>query len=126
MKKHILILTLLVAAFSLHAQERSITATIDADTTGAPISKYIYGQFIEHIAGIINNGIWAEMLEDRKFFNPIVRTQEKPEDSPPWRDRIRRWEPVGHDTSVIMDKNNPYTGEHSPLIKLDAAGTVSD
>ncbi len=122
MIKRILILTLLFAAFSLQAQEISIKTTIDADTTGAPISKYIYGQFIEHIGGIINTGIWAEMLEDRKFFNPIVHTQEKPKDTPPWRGRIRRWEPVGPDVSVIMDENNPFTGEHSPLIKLDASG----
>ncbi len=122
MIKHILISTLSLAAFSLPAQELSITATIDADRTHAPISKYIYGQFIEHIGGIINNGVWAEMLEDRKFFHPIVHTKEQPEDSRPWRGRVRRWEPVGSDTSIAMDTVNPYTGEHSPLIKLDASG----
>jgi alpha-N-arabinofuranosidase len=41
---------------------------IDADKTGAPMSKYIYGQFIEHLGRCIYQGIWAEMLEDRKFF----------------------------------------------------------
>ena len=35
----------------------------------APMSKYIYGQFIEHLGRCIYGGIWAEMLEDRKFFD---------------------------------------------------------
>src|ERR1035441_224238 len=55
------------------AQVPPIEATIDAGKTGAPISKYVYGQFIEHIAGIINNGIWAEMLDDRKFYRSEER-----------------------------------------------------
>jgi alpha-L-arabinofuranosidase len=39
--------------------------TIDASKTGASISKYVYGQFLEHIGGIVNNGLWADMLADR-------------------------------------------------------------
>ena len=35
------------------------------------MSKYIYGQFIEHLGRCIYGGIWAEMLEDRKFFYPV-------------------------------------------------------
>lgn len=35
------------------------------------ISPYIYGQFIEHIPGCIYNGIWAEMIIDRKFYLPF-------------------------------------------------------
>jgi len=122
MIKRTSILTLLLVTFSIHAQDLAIEATIDANRTGAPISKYIYGQFIEHIGGIINTGIWAEMLEDRKFFHPIVLTQKPTEEAPSWRGPIRRWEPVGRDTSIVMDKDKPFAGEHSPLIKLDAAG----
>jgi alpha-L-arabinofuranosidase len=53
MIKRTLIFLMLFAAFNAHAQMQSIKATIDAGQTGAPISKRIYGQFIEHIAGII-------------------------------------------------------------------------
>lgn len=42
--------------------------TLDAAKTGEPISKYVYGQFIEHLGRCIYGGIWAEMLEDRKFY----------------------------------------------------------
>jgi len=36
-------------------QERSVT--IDTSKTGEPISKYIYGQFIEHLGRCIYGGI---------------------------------------------------------------------
>jgi len=47
---------------------KKIAVTINAEKTGEPISKYIYGQFIEQMGRCIYGGIWAEMLEDRKFF----------------------------------------------------------
>ncbi len=46
--------------------------TIDGSRQGHPISKYIYGQFIEHLGRCIYGGIWAEMLEDRKFYYPVT------------------------------------------------------
>ncbi|MFZ0034420.1 MAG: hypothetical protein WAK60_05475, partial [Sedimentisphaerales bacterium] len=51
---------------------QKIVVTIDTGKTGKPISKYIYGQFIEHLGRCIYGGIWAEMLEDRKFYYPIT------------------------------------------------------
>ena len=50
--------------------------------TRAPMSKYIYGQFIEHLGRCIYGGIWAEMLEDRKFFYGVG-------------DKESPWKPVG-------------------------------
>ena len=64
------LLIVLLVSISSFAQTKPIQATIDASRTSAPISKYIYGQFLEHIGGIVNNNIWAEMLEDRKFLFP--------------------------------------------------------
>ena len=49
-----------------------LQATIDAQTTSPPISKYLYGQFIEHIRNTMYNSLWAEMLDDRKFYFPIT------------------------------------------------------
>ena len=98
-----------------------MSATIDASKTGPPISKYIYGQFLEHGGNIVNEGVWAEMLADRKFYYPV---SSKPPDEPPapaWRRRgpLRHWTPIGPDQSVTMDSDKPYTGDHSPLVKLD-------
>src|SRR5512139_3274032 len=55
------------------------TVVIDAEKTGPPMSRYIYGQFIEHLGRCIYQGIWAEMLEDRKFFWPVGEGES------PWR-----------------------------------------
>ena len=48
------------------------TVTVAVNETGAPIQKYIYGQFIEHLGRCIYGGIWAEMLMDRKFYFPVT------------------------------------------------------
>jgi alpha-N-arabinofuranosidase len=48
-----------------------LTVSLDAASTGEPISPYVYGQFIEHQGRCIYGGIWAEMLQDRKFYYPL-------------------------------------------------------
>ncbi|MGB8259283.1 MAG: alpha-N-arabinofuranosidase [Terracidiphilus sp.] len=111
---------LLLAGFAA-AQTRTANVTIDAAKTGAPISKYIYGQFLEHGGNIVNEGVWAEMLEDRKFFSPVTSKAPAQPPGPAWRRRAtpRWWAPIGGDGVVTMDTKDPYTGEHTPLVKLD-------
>jgi alpha-N-arabinofuranosidase len=95
-----------------------LNVTIDTSKTGEPITKYIYGQFIEHKGDLINKGLWAEMLDDRKFFYPVTSRDEQ--QSTPVQ-RWIRWRPVGPDESVVMDRERPYVGDHTPLIKLEGA-----
>lgn len=85
--------------------ERTIAprATFDASKTGPPISKYLYSQFIEHLGRCIYGGIWAEMLEDRKFLAPIGVG------SSPWK-------PLAGAT-VTMVAKDAFVGEHSPSIQ---------
>ncbi|MFN8008511.1 MAG: alpha-L-arabinofuranosidase C-terminal domain-containing protein [Terriglobia bacterium] len=33
-----------------------------------PINRGIFGQFIEHYGRVVEHGVWAELLENRKFF----------------------------------------------------------
>ena len=61
----------LFLCFPALAQTAPVQVTIDASKTGAPISKNIYGQFLEHGGNIVNENIWAEMLEDRKFYRMV-------------------------------------------------------
>ncbi|MBA7674027.1 hypothetical protein ES703_82234 [subsurface metagenome] len=82
---------------------------IDASETGEPVSKYIYGQFIEHLGRCIYGGIWAEMLGDRKFYYP-VGARESP------------WKIVGDKSAVRMSKENSFVGEHTPQIQLPGDG----
>jgi hypothetical protein len=97
---------------------------IDADETAEPISEFVYGQFIEHLGRCIYGGIWAEMLEDRKFYFPIT------EDYDPYRRRrnIPRgnpfavvgaspWQITGEPDSVAMVKEDSFVSEHTPLIQ---------
>ena len=80
-------------------------AAIDAAKTFAPISKYIYGQFIEHLGRCIYQGIWAEMLEDRKFYYPVG-------------DKESPWKAIGDPRNVRMNPIVPYVGVHAPEIRL--------
>jgi hypothetical protein len=73
----------------LSVRTLSPAATIQLSRARAPMSKYIYGQFIEHLGRCIYGGIWAEMLEDRKFFYNIG-------------DKESPWTPVGDASAIVM------------------------
>ncbi|MHC4744707.1 MAG: hypothetical protein ACYS8Z_22560 [Planctomycetota bacterium] len=93
---------------------------IDAADTFEPISEYVYGQFIEHLGRCIYGGIWAEMLEDRKFYYSV------PAGGRTWgltgaRARVLRdspWKVVGAGGSVKMVTEDSYVGEHTPEITI--------
>ncbi len=82
--------------------------TVDAARVAEPISKYVYGQFIEHMGRCIYGGIWAEMLEDRKFHDAVGG-----HGSP--------WKHVGSGR-VEMSTAKPFVGAHTPVIHLAGDG----
>jgi alpha-N-arabinofuranosidase len=114
-----------------------VPVTIDAATPGEPISKYVYGQFIEHLGRCIYGGLWAEMLEDRKFYYPV--TGEAPAwetitpgmrswdgEGKPYELLLRSpWMIVGDKRAVSMVKDGAYVGEHSPRVTLPGGGKVA-
>jgi alpha-N-arabinofuranosidase len=116
------------------ASPADVEARVDLAKTRAPISKYVYGQFIEHLGRCIYGGLWAEMLEDRKFYYPV--TGEAPAwamefprpiswegDGYPYELLVRSpWMIVGEKKAVTMDKERPFTGEHSPVVVADHLG----
>ena len=125
-------LTLAAEALVVSAQPAVPTASIDAASVGAPISPYLYGQFIEHGGNIIYSGLWCEMLDDRKFFYAVQpkpaedssASQRGPEGTGPGRRRNigpGRWNPVGPADGVVMDTNHPFVGDHTPWIQLAGA-----
>ena len=128
LKNSAILLALLGLSMVSSAQTRTVNVAIDTSKTGAPISKYLYGQFLEHGGDIVNTGVWAELLADRKFYYPVSTTApQRPQPmgnaagNPRFRRPITRWwTPVGGDDAVLMDKKAPYTGEQTPLVKLDA------
>jgi alpha-N-arabinofuranosidase len=100
-----------------------LKVSIDAQQVAAPISKYLYGGFIEHGGMLMYRSLWAEMIDDRKFYFPIT-SQEPP--APPNRPgggffrglQVRRWHPIGPDEAVVLDKQQPFVGDQSPRIEL--------
>ena len=96
---------------------------LDTARTNAPINPFIYGQFIEHLGRCIYGGIWAEMLEDRKFYFPITA------DYSPYRALTDSaypvvgaspWQIIGDAGSVTMQKQDAFVGDHSPRVNAGA------
>jgi alpha-N-arabinofuranosidase len=113
----------LVMLEKIEQVSKNLTAdvTIDTTKTSEPISPYIYGQFIEHLGRCIYGGIWAEMLEDRKFYYPVPAKADiwrttgasaRVLNDSPWKVRgsIQR--------TVKMSTEMAYSGKHSPQIKV--------
>ncbi|MFV7233970.1 hypothetical protein [Flavobacterium sp. ZB4R12] len=125
--KHILILVLGLIAFNgCNAQKKAIkpkqiVAKIKLDSTREPITKYLYGQFIENlgnkdVGNLVDDGLWAEMLDDRKFFYPVDLNEKlNPVNT---RATINQWKPTNQ-TAVVMDSIHPYVGVSSPKISTN-------
>jgi alpha-N-arabinofuranosidase len=124
--KILLSLILSVTLLTRCVQKESKHATIikiDVNKTGAPIEKYIYGQFIEHLGKCIYGGIWAEMIEDRKFYYPITWEFDPfdKDTDPFWNTgpyqylKASPWQVIGNESTVVMDGTNPFTGNHTPV-----------
>ena len=107
--------------------QKPIIASIDIKQERPAITKYHFGQFIENlgnkdVGNLVDDGLWAEMLDDRKFFYPVdTIALLTPVNK---RDRVRQWTPVGSPEHLKMDSLNPYVGVHSPKI-LTESGQVS-
>ena len=60
--------------FAGAAVAQPVAATIDATRTAPPITKLVFGGFMEPAT----TGVWAEMLADRKFFTGSPRSRIPP------------------------------------------------
>jgi alpha-N-arabinofuranosidase len=116
------------------AETPEATLALDLARKRPPISKYVYGQFVEHLGRSIYGGLWAEMLEDRKFFYPVDGA------APAWAmftPGPRSWDGEGHPyellvrspwmiagprDAVSMTRTRPFVGEHTPEIAAAAEG----
>ena len=115
------VLSLLI---SCSIKTETVTVKLDLKDQGANINPFIYGQFIEHLGRCIYGGIWAEMLEDRKFYFPITG------DYAPYVDLAHTdfpvvgaspWEIVGDPSLVTMVEKDSFVGDHTPHLKAGVA-----
>ncbi len=100
-----------------------IRVEIDAARTGAPISPFIYGQFIEHLGRCIYGGIWAEQLEDRKFYFPITAEYapyKSLQDTAFPVVGASPWEIMGAADGVLMVEDDVFVGKHAPRLRQGA------
>ncbi len=105
--------------------------SIDVSHKGQPVEKYIYGQFIEHLGKCIYGGIWAEMVEDRKFYYPVSEVFDPfgTASDPFWNTgpypylKASPWEIIGKGGNVQMERENPYSGEFAVKIQAPGDGT---
>lgn len=107
---------LILGAVGVLATPGPLPVKIDAAKVRAPINPFIYGQFIEHLGRCIYGGIWAELLEDRKFFYPVsadYRPYRALEDSPFPVVGASPWEILGDAKQVTMIREGAFVGEHS-------------
>ena len=134
MKSIPLALALGLAVPALAAPVPAPVVHLDPAATAAPINPFIYGQFIEHLGRCIYGGIWAEMLEDRKFYFPITAEFGPYRGLKPTAGTsdfnvgnlqqsdfpalvASPWEIVGAPAGVEMIKENAFVGEHTPRIR---------
>lgn len=117
--------SLLAGSWSLPAfsiESPTIKALINTNVKRPKISPYIYGGFLEHIGNLINHSLWSEVLDDRKFyFGVLEKPEAKPADRRGAMAYLNKWVALGPVKTISLDKENPYTGEHSPSIKLSSA-----
>ncbi|MEJ2596524.1 MAG: hypothetical protein P8100_15675 [bacterium] len=124
---------LLLFVLSACSSEDYPVVSIDISDTGQPIEKYIYGQFIEHLGRCIYGGIWAEMVEDRKFyypveedFEPFATATDPFWDTGPYQYlNASPWEIIGEGKNVQMELSEPYTGEHSVNVFVPGDGSAA-
>lgn len=128
------VLLSLEASVGMPAHAETFSVNVDLTQQSEPISKYIYGQFIEHLGRCIYGGLWAEMLEDRKFYYTVTG------EAPAWtiyRPGMRSydgeghpyelltrspWMIVGDKKAVTMVTDNSFVGDHTPRITLPGDG----
>jgi alpha-N-arabinofuranosidase len=117
---------MLSTASAFAADPAPVAVRIDASVTSAPINKHIYGQFLEHGGPIVNHGLWAEMIDDRKFYGPILDAEPPPPTDPrrAFLGRVRSWIRIGGEDAVTLAKDNAYVGEHSPLLRVNESSPV--
>ena len=104
---------------------RPLLVSLDASRRSEPVTQYEYGMFIEPIGNLVARALWAEMLDDRKFYFPVI-AESKDQPPPPTVEgrpgaTYRKWRPVGADDAVTMDPADPFVGRHSPSVSVTPA-----
>jgi alpha-N-arabinofuranosidase len=120
----ILCLAVLLLSLATAGEAAAPKLVIDVTKTREPINPFIYGQFIEHLGRCIYGGIWAEMLEDRKFYFPITADYDPYVSGGDMAENPQvpvvgasPWQIVGPSQSVTMVQEDSFVGRHTPRVE---------
>ena len=111
-----------------HAQK--VTAVVDASRRSDPVTRYQYGMFIEPIGGLVARTLWAEMLDDRKFYFPVVAASRDAPPPPNAEGRpgvaYRKWRPIGGDDAAlraVLARARRVAPTATPVLVTGESGT---
>jgi alpha-N-arabinofuranosidase len=90
----------------ISSEKVSTDIKINTTKKAEPMPVYIYGQFIEHLGRCIYGGIWAEMIEDRKFWYV-----------PGARESV--WKVSGAQDLLSIENKDTFTGAQTPVLNTD-------
>ncbi len=100
---------------------KKLEVTLHAHRLARPVSPYEYGMFIENLGSLVYRTLWSQMLNDRKFYYPIMAKKPGPVHPrfPGFMGMLpHKWRPVGSARPVVMDPVAAFVGTHSPEILL--------
>jgi alpha-L-arabinofuranosidase len=103
------VLSFLIATPLAVAVEKA-EVNIDLSASRRPIDRRIYGQFIEHFGRIIQGGLWAELLRNRKFY-PV--DPDRSQAAQPWQPETDR-----SNVSYVIDRFESLDGISSQRVSL--------
>ena len=104
-------LTLVVSATLYSASPwQSADVTVDVAHPLHVVDRRIYGQHVEHFGRVIQGGLWAELLQNRKFY-PI--DPDRSQVAEPWRPEADR-----SDVSYVIDRSVTLDGISSQRVSM--------
>jgi alpha-N-arabinofuranosidase len=115
----VLFSTLALSAFlptlciSRSPAQTSAEVSVDVATPLHRVDPRIYGQFVEHFGRVVQGGLWAELLENRKF-SPVDPDRTQVAD--PWKP-----EPDRANISYVIDRAISLNGISSQRVTLFGA-----
>jgi alpha-N-arabinofuranosidase len=94
--------------------QQSAEVEVDAGHVLHAVDRRIYGHHLEHFGRIIQGGLWAELLRNRKFY-PIDPNRSQVAE--PWRP-----EPDRSDVSFVIDRSETLDGISSQRVSVFGKG----
>jgi alpha-N-arabinofuranosidase len=96
------------SAFLSAAEKAEVT--VDLHGPRHSVDRRIYGQFLEHFGRMIQGGLWAELLRNRKFY-PI--DPDRSQVAQPWKPEADR-----SNVSYVVDRSESLDGISSQRVSV--------